>query len=85
MIVPQFLRFYQGYTAESVLSEYAIRFFALLNSMFRLEAEEKISTAVLVSAGVNGNDEVIENLKKQSRGLHGILNEVKTAKAHRNV
>ncbi|PIW95319.1 MAG: hypothetical protein COZ85_00600 [Candidatus Moranbacteria bacterium CG_4_8_14_3_um_filter_34_16] len=36
-----FLRFYQGYTMTDVLDEYAIRFFYLLDDMYKIKAEEQ--------------------------------------------
>lgn len=83
MIVPQFLRFYGGYTLESVMSEFAVTFFSLVNSMYRLEATEKID---LIEGIAIGNAEpkdrsnAISALQKSAKGLHGIVKEVRNIK-----
>lgn len=81
MIVPEFMRFYH-YTLNETMHEYAIAFFTLVNSMFRLKAKETIERAYEYSLGQGGDESksAIEKLRKDSEGLHGILNEVKTVK-----
>lgn len=83
MIVPQFLRFYSGYTAQTVLDEYAITFFSLVNAMFRLQATEYLNL-VQVNAIPHMKESdarpAIEELKKNAKGLHGIIQEVRNIK-----
>ena len=83
MIVPQFLRFYTGYTASSALAEYGKTFFALVNSMYRLQADETIvaiNTTAAGSADATQRNAIIEKLQKGAKGLHGILEEVRNIK-----
>lgn len=86
MIVPQFLRFYQGYTAQSVLEESAKTFFALVNAMFRLKALEQIDGITVVAIGnaepVNRNEAMTE-LEKASKGIHGRVEEVRLVRSLR--
>ena len=80
MIVPQFLRFYTGYTSQSLMDEFAVTFFSLVNSMFRLKAEEMIDEINAVTVGMADNSErqeVLSKLSKSTRGKHGILQEVR--------
>lgn len=83
MIVPEFLRFYPGYTAASVLNEYAVRFFALTNSMYRIQAIETINhvqAIVIGNAEPKDRSNAIDKLEKSSKGIHGIVEEVRTIK-----
>jgi len=75
MMIPEFIRFY-GYTLQDVLNEYAVTFFSLSNDMYRIQASEMIQTAT----AINVNDEIMTDLRKQQRGIAGIVEEVKTAK-----
>lgn len=79
MIVPKFMRFY-GYTASQALSERAQTFFALVNSMYRVQAEDSIRDIVNTSAAMNGHQETIAELRKQERGVAGIVREVRGIK-----
>lgn len=81
MIVPQFIRFY-GYTLAQTLDEYAVSFFSLVNSMYRIRAKENLDGALQVSLGMSGKDgkETLNKLEKESQGLHGILQEVRNVK-----
>ncbi len=83
MMFPTFLRFYQGYTVTSAMDEYAITFFALINSMLRLKPLENIEGINQVAVGLANPDErttVIDRLEKESKGKHGLVEEVKVAK-----
>lgn len=71
-MVAEFIRFY-GYTAEQALDEFAVRFFALSNSMLQIQADETL-TAVMAN---NANEEVVSKLRTQSRGLPGVVQEVR--------
>jgi hypothetical protein len=82
MIIPEFMRFY-GVTAEKALSDYAVRFFSLANSMYRLQAREDLMLITVMSSALSGGSEaqtVIDELKKKEKGLHGILEEVRIIK-----
>lgn len=81
MMIPEFIRFY-GYTTQQVLGEYAVTFFSLINSMYRLKAKEALMDITTISSGMAGKEgqSVINELKKQERGLHGIVEEVRTVK-----
>lgn len=79
---PQYIRFY-GYTAEQALNELAKTFFALVNAMYRLEAQEAIkeirNTSVAYTGGSEG-DKIVSELNKQAKGIHGIVQEVRNIK-----
>jgi hypothetical protein len=78
----EFIRFY-GYTAEQALGEYAKRFFALCNSMYRIAGKESLELLVINSNAMSGGDDasrLADNLKKQAKGNHAILQEVKVIK-----
>lgn len=82
MIIPEFIRFY-GYSVEQALNDYAVRFFSLANSMYRLQARESLMQLTLINAGSAGGSDaqtVIDELKKKEKGLHGILEEVRVIK-----
>ncbi len=76
MTVPEFLRFYSGYTASSLMQEYLRTFYALVNEMFRLRALEIIDMAM----ASNPNKQTMDSLQKQAKGLSGIVKEVKLVK-----
>lgn len=83
MIVPRFLRFYGGYTAQSVLNEYAVSFFSLVNSMFRLQAQELLDSITANTVASHGGQEaqaILKNLQQKTEGLHGIVQEVRNIK-----
>lgn len=73
------MRFY-GYTKEQTLNEYARSFFGLINSMYRLKGEESLSL-IQVHSALNGSEDALDNIKKESKGIHGILKEARIAKA----
>ncbi len=84
MMIPEFIRFY-SYTASDVLDELAVRFFSLMNSMYRIKATEsldRIAEASVAQGSENGKSYVSE-LQKQSKGLHGIIEEVRVIKPRR--
>lgn len=78
MMIPEYMRFY-GQSPNQVLSEYAITFFALCDSMYRIQAKEILNEILAVSSGMNGDESksVVDDLRKQSRGMRGIVDEVK--------
>lgn len=80
MSVPKFMRFY-SYTKSETLNEWAVSFFSLLNSMYRIQADEAINNIVQISAGMSGKEggsSVVAEYQKQSAGIHGIVEEVRT-------
>jgi hypothetical protein len=79
MLIPQFIRFY-GYTLGDAMNEYAVTFFSLCNDMFRIRAGETIDMA----SAMNANEEIMEYLREQEKGIAGIVAEVKTAKKVKN-
>lgn len=84
MMIPEFMRFYR-YSLTDTLNEYAVSFFSLINSMYRLQAREQIRAIISVSAGMAGKDgqSTVDELKKQEKGLHGVVQEVRTVKGIR--
>lgn len=81
MVVPEFMRFY-GYTRRQFLGEYAIAFFALVNSMYQLKARERMDGILEVSTGMAGEKakDTINKLERQSEGLEPVLREVRAVK-----
>jgi hypothetical protein len=80
MALPQFLHFYPGYTLDSLLNEYAIRVLTLINSMHRIKSSELIDSISAVAVGGAEpiqREDVINKLEKSSRGIEGILEEVR--------
>lgn len=82
-MIPEFVRFY-AYTAQDVLDEYAVRFFALVNSMYQQKATEAMQAVYQVSTGFNGNKEYLDSLKKQAGGTAAIVDEVRLIKGKKN-
>lgn len=78
MIVPQFIRFY-GYTNNQTMNEFAVTFFSLVNSMFRLKADEKLERITILRVSMSEDiSSTIKELEKSSKGLSGILEEAET-------
>ena len=84
MMIPEFMHFYK-YTLAQVLDEYAVSFYALHAAMYRLKARHALNTigSYATAQGGDKSDEYLSELRKQERGLPGILNEVKIAKKAR--
>lgn len=83
MIVPQFLRFYSGYTLTSMMEMYAVQFFTLINAMLRIKAQEsleRIRDVSIPNADKSHAEKTIKELRKDSQGMHGIVQEVRIAK-----
>lgn len=81
-MIPEFMRFYQ-YTTSDVLDEVAKTFFALVNAMYRIQAKESLESIQNASVAFSGGseaDNVISGLKKQHRGISGIVEEVRNIK-----
>lgn len=75
MIIPEFMRFYSLPISE-VLNMYSVSFFSLTNSMYRIKAIEQLEQIQVQ----NADPELVEGLKKQANGLHGIIREVRNVK-----
>lgn len=77
-----FLHYYK-YTADQTLNEYAVRFFALCSSMYRLKARDNIITLTNLTNGFAGGKEakkLAEEYQKQYDGNDKILQEVRNIK-----
>lgn len=79
MMVPRFVRFY-SYRVQDCLQEYARTFFAMVNAMYRIEGDESLNQMTVISGAMSGESSVQEHFKKQSKGLHGIVEEVRTVR-----
>lgn len=79
-MIPEFMRFYD-YKAKDVLDEYAVRFFSLLNAMYRIQASDRLYDIATVGAGMGGESKaLIADLEKQAGGSHAIVQEVRRIK-----
>lgn len=80
-MIPEYIRFYGG-TPREVLAEYAITFFAMLNAMYQIKANETLNAILAAATAQSGEKSsgVIDSLKKQSQGLSKILEEVRSIK-----
>lgn len=76
MIVPQFIRFY-GYSLTDTFNEFAVSFFSLVNSMYRLQAKERLDGILEVSMGMAGKEGkgTISKLQEQAEGLGKYIRE----------
>jgi hypothetical protein len=81
MMIPEFMRFY-SYSVANAMDEFAVTFFSLINCMYRLQAKETMNDVVAVSTAMAGKEasSVMDELKKQERGLAGIVDEVRVIK-----
>lgn len=82
MMFTEFMHYY-NYTADQTLTEYAKRFFGLVNSMYRVQGKKALEHISIVSAGTNGGQDgskIVDEFKKQYKGQHGILQEVRNLK-----
>jgi hypothetical protein len=73
--VAYFLRKYQGYTMDSVLNEYAIRFFALLNQSLMLDADEHRMQAYIVGLPNSQGGEYNRYMKQLERSSKDLFTE----------
>jgi len=82
-MIAEFIHYYPGYTVKTVLREYVITYYALLETMFRLKASDHLEdtqSRALSFHGGEGLSSYISGKKKQAGGLHAILKEVKNIK-----
>jgi hypothetical protein len=78
MTIPQFIRFYQGYTINNVMSEFALVFYTLVNAMNRIKANEQIDDITSVRiANAERPEEHVRKLQEQSKGLSGLIDQAK--------
>lgn len=88
IMIPRFIRFYGGYKASDVLDEYARTFFAMLNQMIRIEAQERIYSIIDNASAYGGGDDAerhMKELKDQYDGPDKFIREAKVLKGVRNV
>jgi hypothetical protein len=80
-MIPEYIRFYGG-TPASVLHEYARTYFAMLNQMYSLKAKELLDLLYMTNTATSSTnpDSYVDGLKKQSRGIGGIVNEIRNIK-----
>ena len=78
-MIPEAMRFYSQSLDEILLMK-AVSFFSLMNMMYRLQAEESMRQVANVNAGFSGGKDYMNDLQKQSKGIHGIVEEVRTVK-----
>ena len=84
MIVPQFIRFY-SYTLNETMNEFAVSFFSLVNSMYRVQASERLDGILEVATVMAGKEsrDVITKLEEQSEGANKYIEQAKTLKGIR--
>lgn len=83
MMIPQFIRFYQGYTVSSAMSEYAVTFFSLVNAMLRIKSEEQlnmIQATALPHMEKSDQQSVIRSLSENTKGLDDVIKQAKVIK-----
>lgn len=86
MILPMFLRFYQGYTVSSVLDEFAITFFSLVNSMGQLVASENLNNSIVASIPhmeKTNVDRITHEWTRQSEGSGKLIQEAQLVRSIR--
>jgi hypothetical protein len=81
MMIPEYVRFYGG-SVSDCLNEYARTFFSMVGAMNRIKADEMLTDITSVGAGMSGKDAsgLVDQLKQQSKGLSGIVEEVRLVK-----
>lgn len=84
MIVPQFIRFY-SYTLNETMNEFAVSFFSLVNSMYRVQASERLDGILEVATGMAGKEarETLNKLDEQAQGANKYIEQAKTLKGIR--
>ena len=81
MMIPEYIRYYGG-SVDSVLATYARTFFAMLNAMYSLKAKELLDALYMTSNAFAGKEgqSYEDALKKQIKGISGIVEEVRVIK-----
>lgn len=83
-MIGEFIHYYPAYTVESVLNMYAVTFFAMLATMYRLKGmdnENNVYRMAVAFAGGDGLSKYIEDTKKQIKGAKGLLEEVRIVRS----
>lgn len=62
-----FLRKFPGYTFDSLMNEYAVRVYSLINQSLRLDAMEKLELARIALLSNMKKDDVEKTLKMYNR------------------
>lgn len=81
-MIAEFMTYYH-YSLDQTLMMYAVSFYALLASMYRLKAVETQEKAYMIAVAFAGGDsfkEYIEHLDKQAKGAQGLLDEVRVVR-----
>lgn len=87
MYIPAVLRFYNGYTMETLLRESFQVFLVLLNDMFKLQAQDNIRQAVVSNlANYDSNEQkrILDGWHQQSKGADDLLNQAKILREVKN-
>ena len=82
-MIAEFIHFYPAYTLEAVLAMYAVSFYALLSSMYKIKGSENYERAVQTAVGTAGGESLNEYLKtahKQADGAEGLLRQARVLK-----
>lgn len=79
MLIPEFIHFYH-YTLDGIMGMYSRTFFSLVNAMNRLQGKYSLANIGDVAAATHGDESYLNSVRKQERGLHGIVQEVRIAK-----
>lgn len=78
-MIPEFMRFYR-YSLADVLDMYAVSFFALMNSYYKLYALERMARITDVAVSQSDSQDansIREGLERQSKGVDDILRQAK--------
>lgn len=85
-MIGEFIHYYPAYTVESVLNMYAVTFFTMLATMYRLKGMDKQESAYNTAIAFSGGDglaKYLEENAKQIKGAKGLLEEVRIARKYR--
>jgi hypothetical protein len=83
-MIPEFMRFY-NYTLKQVLDEWGQTFYALIDSMRKLKALERLTMASDINMAVSGNEELRKSLVDQAGGNSALLEQSKILRDIKNV
>jgi len=87
MYIPAVLRFYNGYTIESLLKEPFQVFLVLLNDMFKLQAQESIRQSVignLANYEAGEQKRILDGWHQQSKGADDLIEQARILKEVKN-
>jgi hypothetical protein len=81
MMIPEYIRFYGG-DVQTTLDMLARTFFAMLNAMYSIKARELLDLLYMTNNAFAGDksSSYEEALKKQIKGIAGIVEEVRIVK-----